>query len=445
MELAELGPALAARGTRSVVIVPSRAIDKWHEPPAHTQALEERLLCELLALRDPGLRLVYVTSSPVAPATVDYFLSLLPAAVRRSARERLTLLSARDASPRPLAEKLLERPRLLTRICWALRGPSHLAPYMSTDHERALADALGLPLYAADPGAARFGTKSGSRELFARAGVPHPLGIERVRDPVAAIAALRAREPRLRQVVIKLEAGAAGDGNALADLRRDGSIARLVPEAGVSAEAFLAKLARGGGIVEERITDDDLRSPSVQLELTPAGEVVIVSTHDQVLDGQRFVGCRFPAAPDHAPAITALARRVGRELVSAGVVGRCAIDFVTAAGRAYAIEVNLRKGGTTHPYAALQHLTGGTYDAARATFTAADGTPRCYVASDHVEATSRVPLRCSGGRGVVLHMLSALGSLGCVGLTAIGDSAADAQRRFDEASALLREPAAVAA
>ena len=65
-----------------MVVVPSRSIERWHEPPAETQAYEERLLCLLLMLRDPGLSLVYVTSSPVAPAIAEYYLSLLPPAVR---------------------------------------------------------------------------------------------------------------------------------------------------------------------------------------------------------------------------------------------------------------------------------------------------------------------------------------------------------------------------
>ena len=62
---------------RSIVIVPSRTIDKFHEPAAETQAYEERLLCLLLMLRDRNLRIVYVTSTPVAESIVDYYLSLL--------------------------------------------------------------------------------------------------------------------------------------------------------------------------------------------------------------------------------------------------------------------------------------------------------------------------------------------------------------------------------
>src|SRR6478752_5950191 len=100
------------RRATTIVVVPSRTIEKFHEPPAETQAYEERLLCLLLRLRDPGRRVVYVTSNPVAEEIVDYYLGLLPADVRGSARERLTLLSADDPSHRALSAKLLERPTL---------------------------------------------------------------------------------------------------------------------------------------------------------------------------------------------------------------------------------------------------------------------------------------------------------------------------------------------
>ena len=63
---------------------------------------------------------------------------------------------------------------------------------------------------------------------------------------------------------------------------------------------FLRALAYQGGIVEERIEGEDLRSPSAQLRISPSGQVEILSTHDQVLGGphgQTYFGCRFPADP----------------------------------------------------------------------------------------------------------------------------------------------------
>jgi hypothetical protein len=462
---------------QSIVIVPSRTIDKFHEPAAEAQAYEERLLCLLLMLREPGLEIIYVTSSPVPEPIVDYYLALLPAGLRHGARERLTMLSADDPSPRPLAAKMLERPTLLTRIRWAIpdRARCRLVPYVSTELEHALGRELGIPVHGADPALAHLGTKSGARELFATAGIPHPLGVEHVRtraDAVEAIASLRAAKPRLAEVVLKLDTGVSGEGNAIVDLRglpRPGTPrerrrigqrfdALKLQAEGVSRHDYLERLQRGG-IVEERITGRELRSPSVQLELS-SGSARIVSTHDQILDGQRYLGCRFPAAPAYVRAITASARRVAALLVEQGALGRVAIDFVVVRDRmgrwrAYAIELNLRMGGTTHPLAALELLTGGAYDADAGAFRTPAGAPRHYVATDHLEhptlralghagllRLAGLPRLAADGCGVVFHMLSSLDELGRMGMTAIGATPADAQARFDTVQARLLAAAA---
>jgi hypothetical protein len=462
---------------RSIVIVPSRTIDKFHEPAAETRAYEERLLCLLLMLRDPELRVVYVTSMPVAEPILDYYLALLGPELATAARERLTMISADDASVRPLSAKLLERPRLLDRIRGAIPDVErcHLVPYVSTELEHAVGDVLGIPVHGADPGLAYLGTKSGSRELFVRAGVQHPLGVERITgraDAVKAIARLRAVKPELEQVVVKLDAGVSGEGNAiveLAGLPAPGSRyekhriglrfdAMQLEAAGVPMAVYLERLSHGG-VVEERIGGLELRSPSVQLELSPGAPARIVSTHDQILSGQRYLGCRFPAEPAYARAITESARRVGAALVEAGARGRAGIDFVVARDelgvwQAYAIEVNLRSGGTTHPLAALELLSGGNYDADTGIFTAPCGSPRYYVATDHLESPrlralghggllrlAALPRLAADGCGVVFHMLSAIDELGRVGLTAIGTTAADAQSRFEQVQALLLDGA----
>src|SRR4029453_18186634 len=111
----------------------------------------------------------------------------------------------------------------------------------------------------------------------------------------------------------------------------------------------------------------ELRSPSVQLRVTPLGEVELLSTHDQLLggpSGQSYLGAKFPADFAYARSISAEARTVGARLAKEGVLGRFAIDFVAVRRDAggwdvYAIEINLRKGGTTHPFLTLQFLTDG--------------------------------------------------------------------------------------
>ena len=127
-----------------------------------------------------------------------------------------------------------------------------------------------------------------------------------------------------------------------------------------------------GGIVEEFLDYPESASPSVQLRIDPQGEVVLLSTHDQILggpSGQVYQGCRFPAAESYRRQIQEAGRRVGEVLANGGVVSRFGVDFFVGrrSGQAeweiFALEINLRIGGTTHPFLALQFLTSGRLDA----------------------------------------------------------------------------------
>jgi hypothetical protein len=431
--------------------------------------------------------MVYVTSQAIAPETIDYYLDLLPGVIAGQARKRLHLVSPLDGGPQPLSTKLLERPRLLARIRELIHDPhrAHLVPYNVTPLERDLAVALGIPLYGADPKHLDFGTKSGCRRLFAEEGVPHPLGYEELHsmdELLGALEKMRRQRPAIAKAIVKLDEGVSGEGNATVDLagvpapgdagERAALRARLeamrfeLPSQ--TLPEYLEKLAARGGIVEERLSGAEFRSPSVQLRVTPLGEVELLSTHDQLLggpSGQAYLGCKFPADREYAPAISHEAAKIGRRLAKEGVLGRFALDFVTVRSpgepwRAYAIEINLRKGGTTHPFLTLQFLTDGEYDAAAGVFRAPDGITKHFVASDHVESpayrmftpddlfdiVSRHRLHFDQARqtGVVLHMLAAVAERGRFGLTAVADSAQDAEVLYHRALAAIDEEAAAA-
>ena len=209
---------------QTIVVVPSMTLDDPGWPGSVLQAYEERFLFLLLLLRQPRARLVYVTSQAVNPSVVDYYLDLLPGVIPSHARRRLFLVSPLDGSARPLSEKLLERPRLLARIRELVLDPdrAHLVPFNTTELERDLALALGIPMYGADPRFFHYGTKTGCRRLFAELGVRHPLGEEdlaEVGDVVEALARLRAERPAAAQAIVKLNEGVSGEGNASVDLR----------------------------------------------------------------------------------------------------------------------------------------------------------------------------------------------------------------------------------
>src|SRR2546426_11478833 len=207
---------------QTIVVVPSMSIDAIGSG-AVMQAYEERFLFLLLLLRQPRARLIYVTSEAILPSIIDYYLDLLPGVIPSHARPRLFLPSPLDGSVRPLSEKLLERPRLIERIRSLIMDPdrAHLVPFNTTNREKELALQLGIPMYGADPKFFPLGTKSGCRRIFMEENVPHPLGVENLgskEELIEAIMQIRARKPSVEQVMVKLNEGVSGEGNAVIDL-----------------------------------------------------------------------------------------------------------------------------------------------------------------------------------------------------------------------------------
>ena len=275
----------------SVVVVPSISLDRAVSASGSlSQAYEERFLFLLVLLRQPRLRMVYVTSMPIAPEIVEYYLALLSGVIPSHARARLSLISVNDASACSLSEKLLARPRLLRRIADLVPNParSHMVPYNTTELERDVALSIGIPMYGADPRLAELGSKTGCRRLFAEVGVPHPLGAENLHslDEIAdALVDMRRERPSMASAIVKLNEGVSGSGNAVVTLtglpspgspgERAEVMTRLrhmdLESESTPFEVYVAKFAEGGGIVEERITGQELQSPSVQLRVLPSG------------------------------------------------------------------------------------------------------------------------------------------------------------------------------
>ena len=81
-----------------VLIVPSLSLDQSElQKIAGVHYYEERLLFSLARLRNPHTRLIYVTSQPLHPSIVDYYLELLPGIPSSHARDRLDLFATYDA------------------------------------------------------------------------------------------------------------------------------------------------------------------------------------------------------------------------------------------------------------------------------------------------------------------------------------------------------------
>lgn len=461
---------------KTVVIIPSQTLDP--EILAKIKGInhyEERLLCLLLLLRMPRTQLIFLSSVPIDKVIIDYYLHLLPGITARHARKRLTLLSCHDASNRPLTLKVLERPRLLEKIRQHIPPghAAHLTAFNITYLEHELALQLGIPLYGCPASLAFWGSKSGSREIFRRAGLPMPPGYENLTnmgEVLHALQELKKEHPELRKAVVKLNDGFSGDGNAVFSFEKAGSIMdentlrnhlKMVAH-DLTYDIFSEKMDYMGGIVEAFIDGEEKASPSVQCRITPLKEIEVLSTHDQLLDaetGQVYLGCTFPANPAYAQEIGKMGHEIAQQLSKVGALGRFGVDFMSVKEKGrwhhYAIEINLRKGGTTHPYLMLQFLTDGHYDYRTGIYQTPGGQSRHYLATDGLESENYKGLtpedlidvaichnmhyNATTQEGVMFHLLGALSEHGKLGLVCIGATPGRAAELYRTTVAVLDE------
>ena len=267
--------------------------------------------------------------------------------------------------------------------------------------------------------------------------------------------------------------GFSGDGNAMyryPDVAVDDLLEKNIADSlseqlkpvshDVDEKLFFEKFKEMGGIVEVFLDGEIKTSPSVQCVINPNKRIDIVSTHDQLLggdEGQIFVGAIFPADEAYSVDIAAAGKKIAQNLADKGVMGRFAIDFISVkqdgVWKHYAIEINLRKGGTTHPYLMLQFLTDGTYHADTGEFITASGSRRFYFASDNVSNEQYIGLTPSdlidiamfnslmydgaAQEGVMFHLVGALSEFGKLGLVCIGSSPQRARDFYDKVIEVL--------
>ncbi len=471
---------------KTIIILPSLTLDpemlRTIKGIAH---YEERLLCMLMLLRMPKTQIIYLSSVPIDATIVDYYLHMLPGITVYHAAQRLTLLSCHDASRISLTEKVLARPRLMKRILEHVRHPemAHISCFNVTECEKTLSVKLNIPVYGTDPSLLPLATKSGARELFREAGIEIPPGVEHVQDEegiINALALLKTENPGLKRAVIKTEDGFSGEGNAIFSFEdidpadpgfREQLLESLRNHLQIVANnvdycSYLRKFEYAGGIVETFIEGAIKESPSVQCRINPLGICDIISTHDQVLGGecgQVFTGALFPANPDYAKEIAGITMKIACLMKTRGVLGRFGIDYLSVfeegSWKHFGIEINLRKGGTTHPFLMLQFLTAGTYHSEEGIYRMPGGGSRCYYASDNVfsdryrgltphdlidiAVCNHLMFDSVKQWGVMFHMIGALSQYGKLGLVCIADTRENALELYHKTIEVLDRETAV--
>ena len=120
-----------------------------------------------------------------------------------------------------------------------------------------------------------------------------------------------------------------------------------------------------------------------------------------------------------------------------------------------AIEINLRKGGTTHPFMTLKLLTNGHYDLKTGEFYSQHQREKYYVATDNLQgdyykgllpddlmeivAQYGLHFDSSTKTGTVFHLMGALSEFGKLGLTCIGNSWEEAEAIYQQVENILNQ------
>lgn len=467
---------------RTVIIIPSLTMDtEILSKISGVNHYEERLLCMLMLLRMPRTNVIYITSETIDPIIVDYYLHLLPGITGYHAMSRLTLLSCHDSSPKPLIEKILARPRLIQRIKDIIPPDhdAHMSCFIVTEQERSLAVQLQIPIYGCDPDLYELGSKSNGRKIFRECGMNVPPGFEDLHseeDIIDGLTKMKEQNPLLKKGVVKINDGFSGDGNAVfnyAGSEKATDLKTWIKESisqklklvatDLSYTTFLEKYKSMGGIVEEFLEGNIKESPSVQCRVTPTGDVEIISTHDQELggeSGQVYFGAHFPASVAYAVELGTMGLKVAEALNKRGVLGRFAVDFISVKEKDewkhYPIEINLRKGGTTHPFLMLQFLTDGKYNTDDGKYYTSKGhLVRYYFCSDNLKSDNYKGLSPhdlidiamindlhydgTSQEGVMFHLIGALSQYGKLGVVCVGSTPQRAREYYAKIVSILEK------
>ena len=354
--------------------------------------------------------MVYVTSQPVHPLILEYYFQLLAGIPASHARARLTLLCAHDASPRFAHGKDPRAAAPDPRIRYGIADPSRafLTVFNATPLERRLAVLLGIPLNGVDP--ALVGPR---HEVRKPEGVPGgrrraPRGL---RGPP-----LRGGPGRGARRAARRRPGISPRGREIrGELLRRGQRHLPIPggrrarrPSGRARRANLRRTGRDGRDLPPEVRRDRAASSrsSWSAPSRPRRACSSASTPRERScssppttrsSAARRARCTraavFPAADPYRREIRRLrGESVGRVLARKGVVSRLGVDFF--AGRAAdsdrwetcALEINLRIGGTTHPFLALQFLTGGKLEPNRPLPLALRPSPKFYRSTDNLRS-----------------------------------------------------------